>query len=134
MVGVKINSKLRNTLIAAAVIALIFVIPTFFPEKDFRAKYENYDLSATTGASSSLKTYEEYLKQHSSAKTPSVEVPVDILNYIEEKSSGVPIVRASTALRLSLFRATNASERFLFALIIQSPFCTFEILCREFIA
>ena len=91
MVGKKINSKLRNALIAAAVIVLIFVIPGLFPEKDFRAKYEQYDLSTNIGASSTIKTYDEYLKYYSSAKNPSVEVPLKLLNYIEENSTGAHI-------------------------------------------
>ena len=94
MVGIKINSKLRNTLIAALVIFLIFAIPSFFPEKDFRAKYESYDLSTNIGASSSVKTYDEYLKLHASSKNPDCEVSVNVLDYNEGKSYGVHIEKA----------------------------------------
>ena len=44
MIGIKINKTLRNVLIALAVIILIFAIPSFFPEKNYHAKYDNYDL------------------------------------------------------------------------------------------
>ena len=91
MVGIKINTKLRNTLIAALVIFLIFAIPGFFPEKDFRSKYENYDLSTNIGASASVKTYDEYLKLHSSSKNPDYEVSLNVVDYIEDKSYGVHI-------------------------------------------
>ena len=90
MVGIKINKTLRNVLIAAAVIILIFAIPSFFPEKDFRTKYENYDLSTNIGAST-VKTYDEYLRVHASAKSPNLEVAVNVLDYIESESNGVRI-------------------------------------------
>ena len=93
MVGIRINSKLRNALIALAVIILIFVIPGFFPEKDFRSKYENYDLSTNIGASSSVRTYDDYLKQHSSAKYPEKEVLINVLDFVESESNGVRIER-----------------------------------------
>ena len=73
------------------VIILLFVIPSFFPDKDFRNKYENYDLSTNIGASSSIKTYDEYLKAHSSAKSPDREVSVNVLDYSKEKSNGVHV-------------------------------------------
>ena len=89
MVGIKkINSKLRNFLIAFVVIILLFAIPGFFPVKDFHNKYENYDLSTNVGAVSSVKTYDEYLEAHNSV-FPDSEVYVDVFNYIEEKSNGV---------------------------------------------
>ena len=91
MVGIKINKTLRNVLITLAVIILIFAIPGFFPVKDFRSKYENYDLTTSIGASSSVKTYDEYLRVHSSAKNPDREVEVDVLDYVESVSNGVHI-------------------------------------------
>ena len=91
MVGIKINKKLRNVLIAVAVIILIFAIPSFFPEKDFREKYESYDLSTNIGASSSVKTYDEYLRIHSSSKSPDKTVAVNVLDYVESESNGVHI-------------------------------------------
>ena len=91
MVGIKINKKLRNVLIAAVVIFLIFAIPSLFPDKDFRAKYENYDLTTNIGASSSLKTYDEYLRVHSSAACPDCEVAVDVLEFDSSESTGVHI-------------------------------------------
>ena len=91
MVGIKINKTLRNVLITLAVIILIFAIPGFFPVKDFRSKYENYDLTTSIGASSSVKTYDEYLRVHSSAKNPDREVAVDVLDYVESVSNGVHI-------------------------------------------
>ena len=81
-------------MIAALVIFLIFAIPSFFPEKDFRAKYESYDLSTNIGASSSVKTYDEYLKLHASSKNPDREVSVNVLDYNEGKSYGVHIEKA----------------------------------------
>ncbi len=89
MVGIKINKTLRNVLIALGVIILIFVIPSFFPEKDFRAKYENYDLSTNIGTTSSVRTYDEYLRINSSAKSPKREVIVNVMDYIESVSNGV---------------------------------------------
>lgn len=91
MVGIKINSKLRNTLIALVVIILIFAIPSFFPEKDFHAKYDNYDLSTNIGASSSVRTYDDYLMSHKSAKNPQLEVLINVLDYSEAESNGVRI-------------------------------------------
>ena len=86
MVGIKINKTLRNVLIALVVIVLIFAIPSFFPEKDYHAKYDNYDLTTNIGVVSSTKTYSEYLKEHSSAKNPKSEVAVDVLNFVDEKT------------------------------------------------
>ena len=91
MIGIKINKTLRNVLITLAVIILIFAIPSFFPVKDFRSKYDNYDLTTSIGASSSVKTYDEYLRVHSSAKNPDREVAVNIMDYVESVSNGVHI-------------------------------------------
>ena len=91
MVGIKINSKLRNTLIALVVIILIFAIPSFFPEKDFHAKYDNYDLSTNIGASSSVRTYDDYLLLHKSAKNSEEKVLINVLDYSEAESNGVRI-------------------------------------------
>ena len=91
MVGIRINKSLRNALITIAVIILIFAIPSFFPEKDFRSKYENYDLTTSIGASSSVKTYDEYLRLHSSAKNPDRKITVNILDYVATASNGVHI-------------------------------------------
>ena len=94
MVGIKINKTLRNVLIALVVIILIFAVPSFFPLKDFRAKYENFDLSTNIGSASAVKTYDDYLKKHSSAKSLDREVFVDVLNFSESKSNGVRIEKS----------------------------------------
>ena len=91
MVGIKINKTLRNVLITLAVFILIFAIPSFFPDKDYHAKYDNYDLSTNIGVVSLTKTYSEYLKEHSSAKNPKIEVAVDVLNFVEAKSNGARV-------------------------------------------
>lgn len=93
MKGIKINKTLRNVLIAAVVILLIFTIPGLFPEKDFRSKYENYDLSTNLGVSSSASTYDDYLKLHSSSKNPEVTLPINVLAFDAAKSNGVHIER-----------------------------------------
>ena len=76
-------------MIAVAAIILLFVITGFLPEKDYHEKYDNYDLSTNIGVVSLTKTYEEYLKEHSSSINPQKEVSVDVLNFIEAKSKGV---------------------------------------------
>ena len=91
MVEVKINKTLRNVLIAAAIIVLLFVVPKFFPEKDFHSKYENYDLSTNIGNVSLAKTYNEYLNEHSSAKNVKSEVSVDVLNFDKSNSFGAQV-------------------------------------------
>jgi len=91
MIGIKINKTLRNVLIALVVIVLIFAIPSFFPDKDYHAKYDNYDLSTNIGVVSTTKTYSEYLKEHSSAKNPKSEVAVDVLNFVDEKTKDVRV-------------------------------------------
>ena len=91
MVGIKINKTLRNVLIAIVVIILIFAIPSFFPEKDFRSKYENYDLSTNVGTSYTTKTYKEYLEENSSAKSVSSRVAVNVLDYDASESTGVRV-------------------------------------------
>ncbi len=93
MVGIKINKTLRNVLIAVAVIILIFAIPSFFPEKDYHSKYDNYDLSTNVGSISSTRTYSEYLNEHSSARSAKNEVSVDVLDFVKAKSSGSRVER-----------------------------------------
>ncbi len=93
MVGIKINKTLRNVLIAIAVIILIFAIPSFFPEKDYHSKYDNYDLSTNVGIVSSTKTYSEYLNEHSSARSAKSEVSVDVLDFVTAKSNGTSVER-----------------------------------------
>jgi len=91
MVGIKINKTLRNVLIAVAVIIVLFVVPSFFPDKDFRTKYDGFDLSTNVGSVSATKTYKEYLSEHSSAKNPKNDVEVDVLNFDESKSFGTHV-------------------------------------------
>lgn len=91
MVGVKINKTLRNVLIAIVVVILIFVIPSLFPDKDFRSKYENYDLSTNIGTVSATKTYTEYLAEYKNVKTSNNTVEVDVLSFDEGKSFGTHI-------------------------------------------
>ena len=91
MVGIKINKTLRNVLIAIVVIILIFAIPSLFPEKDFRSKYENYDLSTNVGATYSTRTYKEYLADYSSAKAVASRVAVNVLDFVDAESNGVHV-------------------------------------------
>ena len=91
MIGIKINKTLRNVLIALAVIILIFAIPSFFPEKDYHSKYDNYDLSTNVGTVSTTRTYAEYLNEHSAAKSPKSKVNVAVLDFDETKSNGARV-------------------------------------------
>ena len=91
MIGIKINKTLRNVLIALAVIILIFAIPSFFPEKNYHAKYDNYDLSTNVGTVSTTRTYAEYLKQYSASKNPKSKVNVSVLDFDESKSNGARV-------------------------------------------
>jgi len=94
MKRIKINKKLRNILIGLAVIILVFVISGLIPEKKFSEKYDGFDLSTSVGAVSSTKTYTEYLNEHKNAKTPSVTVDVDVLNYDVAKSYGTKVEKS----------------------------------------
>ena len=91
MIGIKINKTLRNVLITLAVIILIFAIPSFFPEKDYHNKYDNYDLSTNVGTVSTTRTYAEYLNEHSAAKSPKSKVNVAVLDFDEAKSNGARV-------------------------------------------
>ncbi len=91
MIGIKINKTLRNVLIALAVIVLIFAIPSFFPEKNYHEKYDNYDLSTNIGTVSTTRTYAEYLKEHSAAKNPKSKVEVAVLDFDSSKSNGTRV-------------------------------------------
>ena len=91
MIGIKINKTLRNVLITLAVIILIFAIPSFFPEKDYHNKYDNYDLSTNVGTVSTTRTYAEYLNEHSAAKSPKSKVNVAVLDFDETKSNGARV-------------------------------------------
>ena len=113
MVGIKINKTLRNVLIALAVIILIFAIPSFFPEKDYHGKYDNYDLSTNVGIVSSTKTYSEYLNEHSSARSAKSEVSVDVLDFVTAKSSGTSVQPFSSTRRVSLFISSACKRSFL---------------------
>ena len=88
MKRIKINKKLRNCLIAIAVIVLIFVISSLIPDGNFSEKYEGFDLSTSVGQISSTKTYSEYLKEHGDAVNPDVTVNVDIFDYDTDNSTG----------------------------------------------
>ena len=91
MVGIKINKTLRNVLIVLAAIILVFAISSLIPEKTFKAKYEGFDLSTNVGVTSTSKTYAEYLLEHKNAKSPSVTVDIDVLDYDVTKSYGVSL-------------------------------------------
>ena len=90
MVGIKINKTLRNVLIAILVVIAIFAIPSFFPDKNYHVKYDNYDLNTNIGVVSSTRTYSEYQKEHSGAANPKNAVSVDVLNYTSD-SKGVRV-------------------------------------------
>ena len=78
MAKLKINKTLRNFLIAVAVIILFFVCTKLVPEKKLSEKYEGFDLSTSQGAVSAGKTYTEYQAEHKNAKTPNLQVAVDV--------------------------------------------------------
>ncbi len=90
MVGMKINKTLRNVLIAVAAIVLVFALTSLLPDKDFHEKYEGFDLTASSGAVSSTKTYKDYLSEHETAKNAKSTVDIDIFDY-DETSTGVHI-------------------------------------------
>lgn len=91
MVDIKINKTLRNVLIGVLLIVLLFVIGSLFPDKDFREKYEGFDLSSSTGMQSSTRTYSEYLELYSKKKEAKQTVKVDVFAYDEDKSYGVRV-------------------------------------------
>ena len=88
MVGIKINKTVRNVIITILVIVLIFVVSSLIPEKNFSEKYEGYDLVTSIGATSSTKTYSEYMQEHKNAKTPAVSVSVDVVAFDKANSYG----------------------------------------------
>lgn len=88
MLGIKINKKVRNILIAILVIILVFVLFSLFPDKNFRKKYEGIDLS-TSAVSSHVKSYTEYQDEFEGAKSASSIVNVDIFAYDSGNSYGV---------------------------------------------
>jgi len=91
MKGIKINKTLRNVLIGVAVIVVLCVIFSLIPDKNFSEKYDGFDLSASAGASSSTKTYSEYLAEHKNAKKPSVSVDLDVLNFDAANTHGAKV-------------------------------------------
>ena len=91
MVDIKINKTLRNVLIGVLLIVLLFVIGSLFPDKDFREKYEGFDLSSSTEMQSSTRTYSEYLELYSKKKEAKQTVKVDVFAYDEDKSYGVRV-------------------------------------------
>ena len=91
MVDIKINKTLRNVLIGVLLIVLLFVIGSLFPDKDFREKYEGFDLSSSTEMQSSTRTYSEYLELYSKKKEAKQTVNVDVFAYDEDKSYGVRV-------------------------------------------
>ena len=92
MAKLKINKTLRNFLIAIGVIILIFVCTKLVPEKKLSEKYEGFDLSTSQGAVSAGKTYTEYQAEHKNAKTPNLQVAVDVFAYDADKSTGITTV------------------------------------------
>lgn len=88
MVGIKINKTVRNTIIIIAAIILVFAISSLLPEKNYKVKYDGFDLFASVGASSTTKTYTEYCNEHKNARTPSVVVDVDVLDFDQVASFG----------------------------------------------
>ena len=92
MAKLKINKTLRNFLIAVAVIILFFVCTRLVPEKKLSEKYEGFDLSTSQGAVSAGKTYAEYQAEHKNAKTPDLQVAVDVFAYDADKSTGISTV------------------------------------------
>ena len=91
MVDIKINKTLRNVLIGVLLIVLLFVIGSLFPDKDFREKYEGFDLSSSTEMQSSTRTYSEYLELYSKKKEAKQTVNVDVFAYDEDMSYGVRV-------------------------------------------
>ncbi len=89
MIGIKINKTLRNFIIGVLAIILIFVVKSLFPDKDFHEKYEGYNLSASSGSSSDVRTYSEYQEIHSAAAKPSVSVALDVFAYDRGSSYGI---------------------------------------------
>ncbi|MCR4580477.1 MAG: extracellular solute-binding protein [Treponema sp.] len=94
MVGIKINKTVRNTVIVIAAIILVFAISSLLPDKNFKEKYDGFDLDTSVGATSATKTYTEYCNEHKNAKMPSVTVDVDVLNFDSSVSSGSHVENA----------------------------------------
>ena len=92
MTKIKINKTLRNFLIAILVIILFFVCTKLVPEKKLSEKYQGFDLSTSQGAVSAGKTYAEYQDEHKNAKTPNLQVAVDVFAYDADKSTGISTV------------------------------------------
>lgn len=88
MVRIKMNKKLYSIIIVLLVIVAFFVVRSFIPQKDFSEKYNGYDLATSVGATSSSKTYTEYLNEHKNAKFPNSSVNVAVLEFDGENSFG----------------------------------------------
>lgn len=91
MVKLKVNKTLRNFIIAILVIIFVFALTSLLPEKNFKDKYEGYDLTTNSGVVSSTKTYNDYLMEHASAKNAKSTVDVDIFAWNADKSYGTRI-------------------------------------------
>jgi len=87
MVGMKINKTLRNVLIAVAIIVVIFALTSLLPDKGFSEKYEGFDLSTSSGAVSTTKTYKDYLAGYKNAKNAKSTVKIDIFDFDEAKTT-----------------------------------------------
>lgn len=94
MAKLAVTKILRNVLVCIAIVAAFVVIRSLFPEKEFREKYEGYDLSSSTEKESTSRTYAEYLALYASKKPSTTTVDVDIFAYDEEKSYGTSIEEA----------------------------------------
>ncbi len=92
MAKFKINKTLRNVLIVLGAFILFFVCTRLVPEKKLSVKYDGFDLSTSQGAVSAGKTYSEYQAEHNNARTPQITVPVNVLQYDVEQSTGTSIV------------------------------------------
>ncbi|MCQ2575849.1 MAG: extracellular solute-binding protein [Treponema sp.] len=91
MAKIKLNKTLRNVLIAVVVIVGIFAISSLFPDKDFSAKYEGYDLSAASGTVNANLSYNDYIARYRNAKNASSSAEIAIFDYDAADSYGVRV-------------------------------------------
>ena len=84
------NKTLRITIIVVVVLAVLAAVLGLRSNENFHAKYEGFDLTASSGSVVRENTYKEYVSTHA-ARYPSKDIAVDIFNYDASKSTGVHV-------------------------------------------